>query len=461
MVETKTLQELSIEYYKEYSRFIGVMRGSTNLSGLKPVHMRVLYALSTMTNKEHIKAIALLGETIGKYHPHADSGIETAIVSLVKQGFLNKYGNWGSFNRTLENRDHAAFRYISVGWTKFLDYVFENIKYVKFIEAQIEPNYEPVTLPTPIPFALINGEPYNVATLFQGMSHGLSTIYPQFKFNDLVDFIIRNIETNWKARKYPEIFLGDNVVVTSDLTPNQYWNTTNSFKIQISPIIETNPKTREIWIKALTTGRNKKIFSDEFNDALSKKTEIFTDLSTSRETNVYMKFTRKAYYEEYLKIFEEGMVQSVRINTAINDGENIGNISLKQWLQTVYELYKESTILRLNDELKKNKLIKIELQFIDQIRPLVREALQHKKSTEKLIELVKQNNIDIELTKKIVSKYSIKKLLDIKISLDEIDSKINEIQSKLDNIEEYLINKYKEMKETCSYIGTVFVADED
>ena len=455
MSNVKTLQDLSLEYYKEYSKFIGVMRGSANLSGLKPVHMRVLYALSTMSSKEHIKAIALLGDTIGKYHPHADSGIESAIVTLVKQGFLWKFGNWGSFNRTLEPREHAAFRYISVGWTPFLDYVFENIKYVKFVEAQIAPNYEPVTLPTPVPFALINGEPYNIATLFQGMSHGLSTVYPQFKFTDLVNFIIDNIKTNWASKKYPKIYLGDNVTVEADSTPKQYWETTETFKLTIKPIIESNKKTREIWIKALTG--NNKLFDQE----LMKKAEIFTDLSESFETNVYIKFSRTQHFTEYLEIFSNKMKQSVRINTVINDYDSIVNISLKDWIKSVFDVYKGSTILRFEDSLKKLNLTKIELEFIDRIRPIVRESLQHTDSTNFLLQTVKDKGIDVNLTKSVVSKYSIKKLLDIKISLDSVDTEIADIQNKLDNIDQYLIAKYSEMKKTCKYIGTVFVADDD
>jgi len=455
----KKLKNVSVEYYQQYAKFIGSMRGTVDITGLKRVHIRILYALSTMANKEKVKTISLMGETIGKYHPHADSGASDAIYTLVKQGLLWKYGNWGNFHRAIEYRKPAAERYTSVGWTPFLDYVFENINYVKFIEGQIYPFTEPITLPAPIPMAIINGEPYTQASLMSGMSHGIASKYPQFRFSDLVDFVIDNIKNDWKSKKYPELFFGDNVeIVDQKISTRDIWEKLTSFSIKIKPRINANPKTREIHVYALTNNYFTK--QDKIKE-ITEKCEIFSDLSTSTYTDVYMKFTRKNYFDKYLEEIENKMTTSLKFMINININlEQIGSITLKDWLRLTYEIYKETTLIRLYDEKRKLEETLYEYQLIQKIRPYVREALQEKDSIKKLLELAESNGFDIEIVKRIVSKYSIKKLLNISLDIDEILDKINKVQYDIDNIQNYIIQKFQEMKERCNYFGSVFVYDD-
>jgi len=455
----KKLSDVSVEYYEQYAKFIGSMRGTVDITGLKRVHLRILYALSTMSNKEKVKTISLMGETIGKYHPHADSGTSDAIYTLVKQGLLWKYGNWGNFHRAIEYRKPAAERYTSVGWTPFLNYVFENINYVKFIEGQIYPFTEPVTLPTPIPMALINGEPFTQTSLMSGMSHGIASKYPQFKFNDLINFVIDNVKTDWKSKKYPKIFFGDNVeIIEQKNSDKDIWEKLTDFSIKLKPVVEANPTTREIHVYCLTNNYFTK--GDKIKE-ITDKCDTFSDLSTSTYTDVYMKFTRKNYFDKYYEEIQNKMKVSSKFMININVNlENIGAITLKNWLKLSYDIYKETTLLRLTDDKRKLEETLYEYQLIEKLRPLVRESLQETDSINKLYSLAVDQGFDLEIVKRIISKYSMRKLLNIKLDISEIMDKIEALSNNINNIQNYIIDKYKEMKTGCKYFGSVFVYED-
>src|SRR5919106_5226355 len=144
--------------------------------GLKPVHRRVLYAmqdLGLVFNRPYKKSARIVGETLGKYHPHGDSPVYEALVRMVQE-FSLRYplvdgqGNYGS----IDGDPPAAYRYTEARLAKIAHEMLADIDKgtVDFVPNFDESEEEPVVLPTRIPNLLINGS--------AGIAVGMATNIP-------------------------------------------------------------------------------------------------------------------------------------------------------------------------------------------------------------------------------------------------------------------------------------------
>ena len=169
MVANLTLNSVNIEdemkkSYLEYSMSVIVGRALPDIrDGLKPVHRRVLYAMHEMKNyfnRPYKKSARVVGDVIGKYHPHGDAAVYDTIVRLA-QDFSMRYpvvdgqGNFGS----VDGDPPAAMRYTEVRMTRLAQNFLTDIDKET---VDFTPNYdaslmEPLILPTSIPNLLING----------------------------------------------------------------------------------------------------------------------------------------------------------------------------------------------------------------------------------------------------------------------------------------------------------------
>lgn len=166
--------------------------------GLKPVHRRILYAMHDMgitPTGKYMKSARVVGETMGKYHPHGDSSIYEAMVRFA-QDFSLRYplvdgqGNFGS----IDGDGAAASRYTEVRMTRLSEYMLENIA-----EDTVEwrPNYdnskeEPRYLPTRFPNHLCNGT--------MGIAVGMATNMAPHNLGEVIDACMLLIERE-KAKK--------------------------------------------------------------------------------------------------------------------------------------------------------------------------------------------------------------------------------------------------------------------
>jgi len=179
--------------YLEYSMSVIVGRALPDIrDGLKPVHRRVLYSMHELRNyhnRPHKKSARVVGDVIGKYHPHGDAAVYDAIVRMA-QAFSMRYplvdgqGNFGS----IDGDPPAAMRYTEVRMTQpaqdFLrDIEKETVDFVPNYDGAI---LEPVILPTAIPNLLVNGS--------SGIAVGMATNVPPHNLSEVCDAIIRLIE---------------------------------------------------------------------------------------------------------------------------------------------------------------------------------------------------------------------------------------------------------------------------
>ena len=159
--------------------------------GLKPVHRRILYAmydLKNFYNRPYKKSARVVGDVIGKYHPHGDSAVYDAMVRMA-QDFSMRYpivegqGNFGS----IDGDPPAAMRYTEVRMSKITDQMLGDIEKET---VSFSPNYDgsediPDVLPTKIPNLLVNGS--------SGIAVGMATNIPPHNLNEVLNLSLIHI----------------------------------------------------------------------------------------------------------------------------------------------------------------------------------------------------------------------------------------------------------------------------
>ncbi|MFO0955621.1 MAG: DNA gyrase subunit A [Candidatus Saccharibacteria bacterium] len=179
--------------YLEYAMSVIVSRALPDVrDGLKPVHRRILYAMHTIglrSTTKYRKSANIVGEVLGKYHPHGDSSVYDAMVRMA-QDFSLRYpmvdgqGNFGS----VDGDSAAAYRYTEARMTKIAEEMLADIdkNTVDFM-----PNYdgsqkEPRVLPAKLPNLLLNG--------VQGIAVGMATNIPTHNLSELIDALVHIID---------------------------------------------------------------------------------------------------------------------------------------------------------------------------------------------------------------------------------------------------------------------------
>ena len=184
--------------YLDYAMSVIIGRALPDVrDGLKPVHRRVLYAMKVLGNdhtKPYKKSARIVGDVIGKYHPHGDSAVYETIVRMA-QDFSLRYtlvdgqGNFGS----IDGDRAAAMRYTEVRMEKITQELLADIDKdtVDFIPNYDESEEEPAVLPTRLPNLLINGS--------AGIAVGMATNIPPHNLKEIIDgclFILDNDQAN-------------------------------------------------------------------------------------------------------------------------------------------------------------------------------------------------------------------------------------------------------------------------
>ena len=179
--------------YLDYAMSVIIGRALPDVrDGLKPVHRRVLWAMSELGNtfnKPYKKSARVVGDTIGKYHPHGDTAVYDTVVRMA-QDFSMRYmlvdgqGNFGS----IDGDNPAAMRYTEVRMAKITGEVLDDIEKET---VDFQPNYdeslsEPKVLPTRIPLLLVNGS--------EGIAVGMATKIPPHNLTEILEATIELIK---------------------------------------------------------------------------------------------------------------------------------------------------------------------------------------------------------------------------------------------------------------------------
>ncbi len=179
--------------YLDYAMSVIVSRALPDVrDGLKPVHRRILYAMNEIgftADKQHRKSARIVGEVLGKYHPHGDSSVYNAMVRMAQE-FSTRYmlvdghGNFGS----IDGDSAAAMRYTEARMTRLSSELMKDIekKTVDFSPNFDETEKEPQVLPARYPNLLINGS--------NGIAVGLATSIPPHNLVEVIDGVVKMID---------------------------------------------------------------------------------------------------------------------------------------------------------------------------------------------------------------------------------------------------------------------------
>lgn len=198
MSENERIIPISIEdqmkaAYIDYSMSVIVSRALPDVrDGLKPVHRRVLYGMDELGltfNKAHKKSARIVGEVLGKYHPHGDTSVYDSMVRMaqwwsLRYPLVDGQGNFGS----MDGDSPAAMRYTEARLEKVSDYILDDIKKdtVNFEFNFDDTLKEPTVLPTKIPNLLVNGA--------SGIAVGMATNMLPHNLSEVVDGAIAAID---------------------------------------------------------------------------------------------------------------------------------------------------------------------------------------------------------------------------------------------------------------------------
>ena len=187
------LEDEMRQSYLEYAMSVIVGRALPDVrDGLKPVHRRVLYAMNELGNdynKPYKKSARVVGDVIGKYHPHGDTAVYDTIVRMaqpfsMRHMLVDGQGNFGS----IDGDSPAAMRYTEVRMAKIAHELLADLdkETVDFIPNYDESESEPAVLPTKIPNLLVNGS--------SGIAVGMATNIPPHNLGEVIDACVLMVD---------------------------------------------------------------------------------------------------------------------------------------------------------------------------------------------------------------------------------------------------------------------------
>ncbi|NOQ53655.1 MAG: DNA gyrase subunit A, partial [Thermoplasmata archaeon] len=192
-IEGRSIIREMKESYLDYSMSVIVGRALPDVrDGLKPVHRRILFGMRDMGNthdKPHKKSARIVGDVLGKYHPHGDTAVYDALVRMaqdfsLRYPLVDGHGNFGS----VDGDNAAAMRYTESRMSRIAS---EMLKDIEKETVNFRPNFddtleEPIVLPTRLPNLLVNGS--------TGIAVGMATNIPPHNLTEVIDAIKLLIE---------------------------------------------------------------------------------------------------------------------------------------------------------------------------------------------------------------------------------------------------------------------------
>lgn len=379
--------------FLDYAMSVIVSRALPDVrDGLKPVHRRILYAMSDMgltPDKPHRKSARIVGEVLGKYHPHGDLSVYEALVRLA-QDFVSRYpladghGNFGS----VDGDPPAAMRYTEAKMSQISTEMMTDINKntVDFRPNFDESMEEPVVLPSRFPNLLVNGS--------SGIAVGMATNIPPHNLSEVIEglnFLIENPEASIKDIcqhiKGPDFPTGG-IIVGLEGIESAYSTGRGIIKIKGKVIVESKDKGKEqIVIKEIPFQQNKTKLIEKIADlARERKIEGITDLRDESDRDgirivleVKKDFNSQVIINQLFKFTPLQQTYGIILLALVNGQPRVLNI--KELLEHYLEHQKEVILRRTRFDLKKAEErlhivegLRIALNYLDEVISIIRNA---------------------------------------------------------------------------------------
>ena len=388
--------------YLDYSMSVIVARALPDVrDGLKPVHRRILYGMQELnlaSNGPYRKSARLVGDVMGKYHPHGDSSIYEATVRLA-QDFNTRYplvdgqGNFGN----IDGDGAAAMRYTEVRMTKLAEEMLKDINKntVDFVPNFDENEKEPTILPARFPNLLVNGS--------SGIAVGMATNMPPHNMNEAIDGIIAYIDNDEisiselnEIIKGPDFRTGAKIMWTEGIK-SAYETGRGKITVRAVTEIKSFKNNREkIVITELPYQVNKSSLIMKIADLAKNKViegiSNITDASNRKGINIIIELKRDANAEVVLnKLYKNTQMQTTFgiINLALVNGKpeilNLKEI-IRYYVDHQVEVVTRRTKFDLDKAEKRAHIVEglfIDLDNIDRIIKIVRSSKDDNEAKEK------------------------------------------------------------------------------
>ena len=458
--------------YLSYAMSVIVSRALPDIrDGLKPVHRRILYAMykgGYDWSKQYRKSARIVGDVIGKYHPHGDQSVYDALVRMVQDfsmslPLVDGQGNFGS----IDGDPAAAMRYTETRLSKVSQYLIDDIEKntVSFKNNYDETEKEPTVLPAQFPNLLVNGA--------GGIAVGMATSIPPHNLGEIINGTLALIEN--KDIKIKDLmrhipgpdFPTGGVIIGKDMIKQGYNKGRGSFKIRGEISIESLKNGRErLVITSIPYQVNKSVLNERIVQLVrEKKIEGIKDIrdESNREGIRVSIDLRSGVEPETVKrqLYKNTQIESsFGFNTlAIVDGKP-ETCNLKDFLSNFLSFREDIVVKKTKFELRKAEErahiligLSVSVDNLDKIIKLIRSSknpddakktllqtkwkIDRSKRLISLVENIKSKNVYL------LSPLQVNSILELRLQkLTALG--INEIEIEIKHLAE-LITKYKKI----------------
>ena len=458
------------ESYLNYSMSVIVSRALPDVrDGLKPVHRRILYGMSELGsswNRPYKKSARIVGDVLGKYHPHGDSSVYDALVRMA-QDFSLRYelvdgqGNFGS----IDGDNAAAMRYTESRMTKLSSEMLKDLEKdtVDWGLNFDETLKEPTVLPSQVPTLLINGS--------EGIAVGMATKIPPHNLKEIISGLVAIIENpNISTEEIMEHIKGPDfptagLIMGIDGLQSAYKTGRGKIKMRARAHIESAPSGKDsIVITEVTYQTNKSNLVEKIADLVrDKKIVGITDLRDESDKDgirIVVETKRDSVPEVILnQLYKHTQLQDtfgIILLALVNGVPKV--MTLKEILNHFIDFRHEIIVRRTTFELKEAEArahllegLKIALDNIDEVIKIIRGSKNPTQAKEGLMngfnlsDVQAQAILDMRLQKltslevdKVVDEYKevIKTIAHLKGILESKKQRMDIIKGELLNIQE-------------------------
>ena len=442
--------------YIDYSMSVIVGRALPDVrDGLKPVHRRILYSMieqGITPEKPYRKSARIVGDVLGKYHPHGDSSVYMAMVKMAQdfatRGLLvDGQGNFGN----VDGDSPAAMRYTEARMSRLATELLRDIdkETVDFGPNFDESLQEPLVLPARYPNLLVNGS--------NGIAVGMATSIPPHNLGEVIDATVHyidnrdcNTEDLMKYIKGPDFPTGAMIIGTEGIK-EAYRTGRGKVRVRSRAEIEELPKGKQqIVITEIPFQVNKSRLVERIAELVrDKKVEGISDLrdeSNRHGIRVVIELKRDVNANIILNnLYKHSQLEETFsiINLAIVD-KTPKVLNLKEYLETYIDHQKDVITRRTQFELKKAQArahilegLRIALDNIDRVISIIRGSENGQIAKEKLIAEFALSDIQAQA------------ILDMRLQRltglerDKIDNEYKELMDKIEYLESILANEEK------------------
>lgn len=440
--------------YIDYSMSVIVGRALPDVrDGLKPVHRRILYSMSELNltpDKPYRKSARIVGDVLGKYHPHGDSAVYLAMVRMAQdfstRGLLvDGHGNFGS----VDGDSPAAMRYTEARMSKLALELLRDIdkETVDFVPNFDESLKEPAVLPSRYPNLLVNGS--------NGIAVGMATSIPPHNLGEVIDATVHLIDNEecsvddlMKFVKGPD-FPTSSIIMGKENIAEAYRTGRGKVKVRARAVIEELPKGKQqIVVTEIPYQVNKAKLVERIAELVKdKKVEGISDLRDESNRNgmrIVIELKRDVNANIVLNnLYKHSQMEetfSVIMLALVNGQPKV--LNLKQILYHYVQHQKDVVTRRTKFELNKAEArahilegLRIALDNIDAVISLIRASKTTQEAKSGLMEKFGLTDIQAQA------------ILDMRLQRltglerDKIEAEYEELIKKINRLKEILANE--------------------